>query len=95
MEQNLLINKDVAVKLCNSIELVYNSASELKSIKEEDYESISEHLDAIANYFKIKDQLGVLLLSYFKRLYLIREIINKSSIHLENNYHNHHQKVLK
>ena len=72
MEQNLLINKDVAVKLCNSIELVYNSASELKSIKEEDYESISEHLDAIANFFKIKDKLGVLLLSYFINRRLVK-----------------------
>lgn len=72
MEQNLLINKDVAVKLCNSIELVYNSASELKSIKEEDYDSISEHLDAIANFFKIKDKLGVLLMSYFINRRLVK-----------------------
>ena len=57
MEQNLLINKDIAVKLCNSIELVYNSARELKSIKEEDYEAISEHLDEIANFFKIKEKI--------------------------------------
>ena len=72
MEQNLPINKDIAVKLCNSIELVYNSASELKSIKEEDYENISEHLDLIANFFKIKDKLGVLLLSYFINRRLVK-----------------------
>ena len=72
MEQNLLINKDIAVKLCNSIELVYNSASELKSIKEEDYEAISEHLDEIANFFKIKEKLGVLLLSYFINRRLVK-----------------------
>ena len=72
MEQNLLINKDVAVKLCNSIELVYNSASELKSIKEEDYEAISEHLDEIASFFKIKEKLGVLLLSYFINRRLVK-----------------------
>ena len=72
MDQNLLINKDIAVKLCNSIELVYNSASELKSIKEEDYEAISEHLDEIANFFKIKEKLGVLLLSYFINRRLVK-----------------------
>jgi len=72
MEQNLLINKDIAVKLCNSIELVYNSASELKSIKEEDYEAISEHLDEIASFFKIKEKLGVLLLSYFINRRLVK-----------------------
>ena len=72
MEQNLLINKDIAVKLCNSIELVYNSASELKSIKEEDYEAISEHLDEIAKFFKIKEKLGVLLLSYFINRRLVK-----------------------
>jgi hypothetical protein len=72
MEQNLLINKDLAVKLCNSIELVFNTASELKSIKEEDYEGINEHLDVIANFFKIKEKLGVLLLSYFINRRLVK-----------------------
>ena len=56
MEQNPLINKDLAVKLCNSIELVYNSASELKSVKEEDYESIMEHFEIIGDFFKIKNK---------------------------------------
>jgi hypothetical protein len=72
MEQNLLINKDLAVKLCNSIELVFNTASELKSIKEEDYEGINEHLDVITNFFKIKEKLGVLLLSYFINRRLVK-----------------------
>ena len=66
MEQNLLINKDMAVKLCNSIELVYNSASEIKSVKEDDYEAIIEHFEIIGDFFKIKDRLGVLILCYLK-----------------------------
>ena len=51
MEQNLLINKDLAIKLCNSIELVYNSASEIKSVKEDDYEAIIEHFEIIGDFF--------------------------------------------
>lgn len=72
MEQNLLINKDLAVKLCNAIELVYNSASDKKSIKEEDYESINEHIEVVAQFFKIKEKLGVLLLSYFINRRLVK-----------------------
>lgn len=65
MDQNNLINKDLAVKLCNSIELVYNSASQIKSVKEKDYEALIEHFDLIGDFFKIKDKLGILLLCYF------------------------------
>jgi len=72
MEENLLINKDLAVKLCNSIELVYNSASKLKSVKEEDYESIMEHFDIIGDFFKIKNKLGILLLCYFINRRLVK-----------------------
>jgi len=72
MEENLLINKDLAVKLCNSIELVYNSASKLKSVKEEDYESIIEHFDIIGDFFKIKNRLGILLLCYFINRRLVK-----------------------
>jgi SpoVK/Ycf46/Vps4 family AAA+-type ATPase len=72
MEQNPLINKDLAVKLCNSIELVYNSASELKSVKEEDYESIMDHFEIIGDFFKIKNKLGILLLCYFINRRLVK-----------------------
>ena len=72
MEQNLLIYKDRAVKLCNSIELVYNSASELKSLKEDDYESIIEHFQIIGDFFKIKNKLGILLLCYFINRRLVK-----------------------
>ena len=72
MEQNLLINKDLAVKLCNSIELVYNSASELKSVKEDDYEAIMEHFEIIGDFFKIKNKLGILLLCYFINRRLVK-----------------------
>lgn len=72
MEENLLINKDLAVKLCKSIELVYNSASELKSIKEEDYEPILDHFEIIGDFFKIKNKLGILLLCYFINRRLVK-----------------------
>ena len=72
MEQNLLINKDLAVKLCNSIELVYNSASEIKSVKQDDYEAIIEHFDIIGDFFKIKDRLGVLILCYLINRRLVK-----------------------
>ena len=72
MEENLLVNKDLAVRLCNSIELVYNSASELKSVKEEDYEPILEHFEIIGDFFKIKNKLGILLLCYFINRRLVK-----------------------
>ena len=72
MEQNLLINKDLAVKLCNSIELVYNSASEIKSVKEDDYDTIIEHFEIIGDFFKIKDRLGVLILCYLINRRLVK-----------------------
>ena len=72
MEQNLLINKDMAVKLCNSIELVYNSASEIKSVKEDDYEAIIEHFEIIGDFFKINDKLGVLILCYLINRRLVK-----------------------
>jgi len=72
MEENLLINKDLAIKLCNSIELVYNSASELKSVKEDDYESIMEHFQIIGDFFKINNRLGVLILCYLINRRLVK-----------------------
>ena len=72
MEQNLLINKDIAVKLCNSIELVYNSASEIKSVNEDDYEAIIEHFEIIGDFFKIEDRLGVLILCYLINRRLVK-----------------------
>ena len=72
MEENLLVDKDLAVRLCNSIELVYNSASELKSVKEEDYEPILEHFEIIGDFFKIKNKLGILLLCYFINRRLVK-----------------------
>jgi hypothetical protein len=72
MEENLLINKDLAVKLCNSIELVYNSASEIKSVKEDDYEAIIEHFEIIGDFFKINDKLGVLILCYLINRRLVK-----------------------
>ena len=72
MDQKNLFNKDLAVKLCNSIELVYNSASELKSLKEQDYEPLIEHFDIIGDFFKIKDRFGVLLLCYLINRRLVK-----------------------
>ena len=72
MEQTNQINKDLAVKLCNSIELVYNLASELKSVKGEDYESLAEHFDVIGEFFSVKDKLGILLLCYFINRRLVK-----------------------
>ena len=72
MDQSNLINKDLAVKLCNSIELVYNSASEIKSVKEQDYEPLMEHFDIIGGFFKIKDKLGVLILCYLVNRRLVK-----------------------
>jgi hypothetical protein len=72
MEQNNQINKDLAVKLCNSIELVYNLASDLKSVKIEAYEEVWEHFEIISDFFKVKDKLGVLLLCYFINRRLVK-----------------------
>ena len=70
MEQNLLNNKDLAVNLCKSIELVYCAIGEINSVKVDDYEKLSEHFEVIGEFFKIKDRLGILLICYFinKRL---------------------------
>jgi hypothetical protein len=72
MDQINLFNKDLAVKLCNSIELVYNSASEIKSVKEQDYEPLMEHFDIIGDFFKIKDRLGLLILCYLINRRLVK-----------------------
>ena len=70
MEQNLLNNKDLAVNLCKSIELVYSAIGEINSVKVDDYEKFSKHFEVIGDFFKIKDRLGILLICYFinKRL---------------------------
>ncbi len=72
MDQNNLINKDLAVKLCNSIELVYNSASQIKSVNEQDYEPLMEHFNIIGDFFKVKDGLGVLILCYLINRRLVK-----------------------
>ena len=72
MQQNDIINKDLAVKLCNSIELVYNTAAELKSVKMGDYEPIMEHFEIVGEFFKVSDKLGVLLLCYFVNKRLVK-----------------------
>lgn len=72
MQQNVIINKDLAVKLCNSIELVYNTAAELKSVKMGDYEPIMEHFEIVGEFFKVNDKLGVLLLCYFVNRRLVK-----------------------
>ncbi len=70
MQQNNQMNKDLAVNLCKSIELVNNVANEKNSLKMEDYEAVWDQFDMVGEFFKIKDKLGVLLLCYFinKRL---------------------------
>ncbi len=72
MQQNDIINKDLAVKLCNSIELVYNTAAELKSVKMGDYEPIMEHFEIVGEFFKVSDKLGVLLLCYLVNRRLVK-----------------------
>lgn len=72
MEQKNEINKDLAVKLCNSIELVYNLASELKSVKIDAYGELVEHFEIIGDFFKVKDKLGILLLCYFINRRLVK-----------------------
>ena len=47
MEQNLLNNKDLAVNLCKSIELVYSAIGEINSVKVDDYEKFSEQFRTI------------------------------------------------
>ncbi len=72
MDQSNQINKELAVKLCNSIELVFNLSSKLKTVKIERYEQVECHFDFIADFFKIKDKLGVLLLCYFINRRLVK-----------------------
>lgn len=70
MVKNNQMNKDLAVNLCKSIELVYSAIGETNSVKEDDYEKVREHFEVIGEFFKIKDKLGMLLICYFinKRL---------------------------
>lgn len=70
MVKNNQLNKDLAVNLCKSIELVYSAIGETNSVKEDDYEKVREHFEVIGEFFKIKDKLGMLLICYFinKRL---------------------------
>ncbi len=70
MVKNNQMNKDLAVNLCKSIELVYCAIGETNSVKEDDYEKVREHFEVIGEFFKIKDKLGMLLICYFinKRL---------------------------
>ena len=79
MDQNNQINKELAVKLCNSIELIFNMSSQLKSVQIEKYEKLNEHFDFVADFFKIKERLGILILCYFINRRLVR---GKSSITL-------------
>ena len=79
MDQNSQINKELAVKLCNSIELVFNMSIELKSVEIDKYNNLLEHFEFISDFFKVKDQLGVLLLCYFINRRLVK---GKSSITL-------------
>jgi hypothetical protein len=72
MDQSNQINKELAVKLCNSIELVFNLSSQLKTVKIDRYEQVECHFDFIADFFKIKDKLGVLLLCYFINRRLVK-----------------------
>ena len=72
MDQSNQINKELAVKLCNSIELVFNLSSQLKTVKIERYEQVECHFNFIADFFKIKDKLGVLLLCYFINRRLVK-----------------------
>ena len=79
MDQNSQINKELAVKLCNSIELVFNMSIELKSVEIDRYNNLLEHFEFISDFFKVKDRLGVLLLCYFINRRLVK---GKSSITL-------------
>ena len=79
MDQNNQINKELAVKLCNSIELIFNLSSQVRSVQLEKYEKLNEHFDFVADFFKIKERLGILILCYFINRRLVR---GKSSITL-------------
>ena len=83
MDQNQ-INKELAVKLCNSIELIFNMSNQLRTVKIERYENVECHFDFISDFFKIKDKLGVLLLCYFINRRLVK---GKSSITLNELMH--------
>lgn len=78
------INKELAVKLCNSIELIFNMSNQLRTVKIERYENVECHFDFISDFFKIKDKLGVLLLCYFINRRLVK---GKSSITLNELMH--------
>ena len=52
MDQNSQINKELAVKLCNSIELVFNMSIELKSVEIDKYNSLLDHFEFISDFFK-------------------------------------------
>lgn len=79
MDQNSQINKELAVKLCNSIELIFNLSSQLKTVDLEKYEKLNDHFEFVADFFKFKDRLGVLLLCYFINRRLVK---GKSHINL-------------
>lgn len=79
MDQNSQINKELAVKLCNSIELIFNLSSQLKTVDLIKYEKLNDHFDFVGDFFKIKDRLGVLLLCYFINRRLVK---GKSHINL-------------
>lgn len=82
MVQKIQMNKDLAVNLCKSIEVVNTVASEKNSLKMEDYENVWDHLENVGAFFKIKDKLGVLLLCYFinKRLVKGKSYITLSEL---------------
>lgn len=79
MDQNSQINKELAVKLCNSIELIFNLSSQLKTVDLDKYEKLNDHFEFVADFFKFKDRLGVLLLCYFINRRLVK---GKSHINL-------------
>lgn len=79
MDQNSQINKELAVKLCNSIELIFNMSSQLKTVDLDKYEKLNDHFEFVADFFKFKDRLGVLLLCYFINRRLVK---GKSHINL-------------
>lgn len=79
MDQNSQINKENALKLCNSIDLIFNLSCQLKTVQIEKYEKLDEHFVFITEFFKLKDKLGVLILCYFINRRLVR---GKSSITL-------------
>ena len=79
MDQNSQINKENALKLCNSIDLIFNLSCQLKTVQIEKYEKLNEHFVFVTEFFKLKDKLGVLILCYFINRRLVR---GKSSITL-------------